>query len=170
VDGPPAALGALCPFFLAAGLSAQPVAWTSAPMIIAYIFASLALAFFVCGVRKVRFPFAGGDDADTDQQVQDAQLTGFGSSTSTAPIGSAKSPPSVMSQVHVKHFWCVKCEFPFPRPQTRATCKVDRPGENWCARRRSTTRGERLRRMVQNPNTLYRVHPAWRPELVPDAD
>ena len=60
-----------------------------------------------------------------------------------------------------KHSWCVKCGFPFTRPQNKATCIVDRAGENWCKRRAHTAVAERQRHMARNAATLYRVHPEW---------
>ena len=169
-------------------------------MCVAYILVAFAVIFFILGLVGYPFPLGNGlkrrqKHQDTDG-AEIALPPGTGSFTSTKPVISShtrsQSPesldllsgegvrqfslfdmaesPSVMRQSAPKHSWCAKCGFPFPRPQSKATCNVDRPGENWCARRRRTSRAERLRRMVENPNTQYRVHPEWKPDLVPDAD
>lgn len=161
--------------------------WKSPALYVVYFLAGVAAIFFFLGAAGYPFPPAG-DTGRAHQREADAgprsttrrpsqipsheqplvvpETPGEPRSTvdlskdpaDLAEVAGAFDRPVSRSE---KHLWCVKCGFPFTRPQNRATCEIDRPGDNWCKKRAFTPIAERRRRMALGANTLYRVHPDW---------
>jgi hypothetical protein len=165
--------------------------WESPALYVAYALAGLAVTSFFCGVAGWRFPMAEGVKSRRHERIgssawdcQDAQIVTAPDHGQFAPSNAARPVSQLREAIDlasgrgdvgealslfdigepsklVKHSWCVKCGFPFIRPQNKAVCAVDRPGENSCAKRARTPVPERRRQMAINPNTLYRVHTEW---------
>jgi len=149
-------------------------------MLVAYGLIALAVIFFFLGLAGCPFPLGDGikrrsKKQDTALLHDDDQLVPSNSARPSSQLREALDMTSGRAELGealslfdigeparpVKHSYCVKCGFPFVRPQPQATCKVDRPGENWCRKRAQTSVNERRQHMTRNANTMYRVHPEW---------
>lgn len=182
------ALGTIAGTVSAASSSHTSLAnfWMSDPMCFAYVLVTFAVIFFILGLVGCPFPLGDGIKPRRRHQKDAEAAIPHGTASAARPFavaglserplprGQGRVQPdgvaTLPARSPMKHRWCAKCGFPFQKPQSRATCEVDRPGGIWCERRRRKPKAERLRLMIENPNTLYRVHPEWQPNLVPDPE
>jgi hypothetical protein len=172
-----ASLATIGAYFVAAVTSSHSQPWW--PYVLLLGLMILGCLLYVVGQPGTRAPATGsapsdaaatrGDtSAETVKRPNRPVRPAAGAGASSSPAADLRDLTEVPSLPEgreparrAQHSWCIKCGFPFTRPQGKATCDVDRPGENWCKKRAATPIATRLERMAQKANTTYRVHPEW---------